>query len=319
MKRFDFAPMEGVTDAAYRNLHHQMFGGVDRYWMPFWSPTQEHTITPRVRRDILPEYNGNTPVVPQILTKSAVDFLFAAGVLADHGYQEVNLNLGCPSGTVTAKGKGSGFLGRLPELEVFLDTIFAQCPIKISIKTRMGVKSPEEFGSVLDLLTRYPMAELTVHPRITTDMYRHPVRPEGFTMALERCTCPVICNGDLKTVDDCRAAMEQYPTAAGFMAGRGFLADPAMGRRLRGGGPITREELRRFNEELFDGYEVSFGGPGNAMLRMKAHWRYFILLLDDHKKLAKQLQKSSNPREFRELSRLAIDTLPLRETPQIDW
>ena len=98
-------------------------------------------------------------------------------------------------------------------------------------------------------------------------------------MALARCTCPVICNGDLKTVDDCRAAMEQYPTAAGFMAGRGFLADPAMGRRLRGGGPITREELRRFNEELFDGYEVSFGGPGNAMLRMKSHWRYFILLL----------------------------------------
>ena len=138
-------------------------------------------------------------------------------------------------------------------------------------------------------------------------------------MALERCTCPVICNGDLKTVDDCRAAMERYPTAAGFMAGRGFLADPAMGRRLRGGGPITREELRRFNEELFDGYEVSFGGPGNAMLRMKAHWRYLILLLDDNKKLAKQLRKSSNPREFRDLSRLAIETLPLRETPQIDW
>ena len=61
-------------------------------------------LTERVRRDILPEYNRDTPVLPQILTKSVPDFLWAAGELAAMGYEEVNLNLGCPSGTVTAKG-----------------------------------------------------------------------------------------------------------------------------------------------------------------------------------------------------------------------
>lgn len=46
------------------------------------------------------------------MTRKAPDFLWAAELMEDLGYREVNLNLGCPSGTVTAKGKGSGFLAR---------------------------------------------------------------------------------------------------------------------------------------------------------------------------------------------------------------
>ena len=76
------------------------------------------------------------------------------------GYGEVNLNLGCPSGTVTAKGKGAGFLGDLPRLERFLDEIFARSPLPISIKTRMGVSDPEEFGPILALYNRSPVKEL---------------------------------------------------------------------------------------------------------------------------------------------------------------
>lgn len=105
-----FAPMEGVTDYIYRRIHRRYFPGVDKYFTPFLSPTQNHIFPPRELRQVLPENNAGIPLVPQLLTKNAADFLWAAGALADMGYGEVNLNVGCPSGTVTAKGKGAGLL-----------------------------------------------------------------------------------------------------------------------------------------------------------------------------------------------------------------
>ena len=150
--RIYFAPMEGITGYRYRNLHHRYFPGVDKYFMPFLSPSQGHAFTRREREDILPEHNQGMNVVPQLLTRRSEDFLWAAGELAAMGYGEVNLNLGCPSGTVTAKGKGAGFLGRPEELERFLDEIFAGTPVPVSVKTRLGVNDPEEFGPLLDRL-----------------------------------------------------------------------------------------------------------------------------------------------------------------------
>ena len=123
-----FAPMEGLTGALYRQAHCRWFGGVDRYFIPFITPTQDHRFTKRELREILPEHNGGLTAVPQLLVRRAEDFLWAAGELAAMGYPEINLNLGCPSGTVVAKGKGSGFLGLPEELERFLDTVFDAAP-----------------------------------------------------------------------------------------------------------------------------------------------------------------------------------------------
>lgn len=317
--RWDFAPMEGTTDALYRRTHHRIFGGADRYWMPFWSPTQDHTVTTRVRRDLEPAANQGLPVVPQLLTKSPEDFLWAAGILRDWGYEEVNLNLGCPSGTVTAKGKGAGALGDREKLAAFLDEIFDRSPLPISIKTRLGVEDPEEFPALLDLYNRYPVRELVVHARVLKDLYRKPARWDWFSTALAGSRCPVVCNGDLKTAEDCDAFLCRFPQAAGAMVGRGLLADPALLRRVKGGLPASREELRDLSESLFDVYTEHFGGPRNAMLRMKAHWCYWILSFDGGERMGKSLRKTTDPKRYRELTRQILDTLPMREAPEIDW
>ena len=123
-----FAPLEGVTGSEFRRAHHRWFPGVDAYYMPFLSPTQDHVFTQRELRNVLPEHNQGFRAVPQLLTKNPEDFLWCAGELAAMGYDEVNLNLGCPSGTVTAKGKGAGMLARPEELDCFLDTVFSQAP-----------------------------------------------------------------------------------------------------------------------------------------------------------------------------------------------
>ena len=133
-----FAPMEGVTGAVYRRTHHEFFSGVDKYFMPFITPTTNEKLTPRQKRDVLPEYNEGVPAVPQLLTKSAADCIWAVNALHDLGYPEVNLNLGCPSGTVVAKRRGSGLLAWPHTLDAFLDEIFSSCDCRISIKTRLG-------------------------------------------------------------------------------------------------------------------------------------------------------------------------------------
>ena len=239
--RYYLAPMEGLTDSIYRRLHHKHFGGVDAYFMPFLSPTQHRVLTHREERELPLADSLELYAVPQVLTKNAQDFLWAAQVCAHRGYDQVNLNIGCPSGTVVSKGKGSGMLRNPEELDAFLEEIFSASPIPISVKTRLGLKDPEEFPRLLEILNRYPIRELTVHPRVREDFYKGSVRKEWFAYALEHSKNPLCCNGDILT----RQEADAVSGVEAVMIGRALIADPGL---LRGGS--TRQQLKAFLEEL---------------------------------------------------------------------
>ena len=181
------APLEGVTDAVFRRVHRDCFSGVAKYFIPFVSPTQNLVFTARDLSILAPE-NGFG--VPQLLCKDAALFLWAAQALGDMGYGEVNLNLGCPSGTVTAKGKGSGMLRDPVKLDAFLAAVFADAEGPISVKTRLGVEKPEEFAAILDIYNRYPICELTIHPRVMRQLYRGQADRAAFAAVCMR-SCPV--------------------------------------------------------------------------------------------------------------------------------
>ena len=312
-----FAPMEGLTGAAYRQAHRSFFGGVDRYFIPFITPTRDHRFTKRELREILPEHNQGLSAVPQLLVRSPEDFLWAAGELAAMGWGEVNLNLGCPSGTVAAKGKGAGFLGLPEELERFLDTVFANPPCAVSIKTRLGLSAPEEFGPILEVYNRYPLAELIVHPRVQQDFYRHPVRTEAFGPILAASRNPVCYNGGLVSAAGCRDLEARFPAVSGVMIGQGLLATPALAGQVKGGPAVRRDVLRAFHDQLFDGYCQLFGSTHNAMMRMKELWPYLIRLFRDSASCARALRKARDLPAFR----LAVDTVfQTRELlPEADW
>ena len=184
MRRYA-APMEGITGYVYRNAHHRVFGGVDRYFTPFLSPGKKRGLRSRELNDVLPEHNEGVPVVPQILTNDWEDFLHTAEILREFGYEEVNLNLGCPSGTVAAKKRGAGFLGYPEELDLFLGRIFDGTDMGISVKTRIGVERPEEFERLLAIYRKYPLRELIVHPRVLRDGYANTPDLPAFLQALE--------------------------------------------------------------------------------------------------------------------------------------
>ncbi len=313
MAKLYFAPMEGVTDHVFRRIHHKYFSGVDKYFTPFFSPTSDGRFPPRNMRDFEPEVNKGLPVIPQLLTKHSQDFLWAAKTLAELGYQEVNLNLGCPSGTVTAKGKGSGLLSDLEALERLLDGIFAEAPTAISVKTRLGRTDPEEFPALLELFNRYPIYELTIHCRVGADFYRKPARWEAFAFPAAESKAPLCFNGDLTTVERCQSFQKQYPQTPALMLGRGAVADPALFRRLRGGSGADRDTLRAYTDALFEGYCSAFGNRRAALGRMKEIWFYQISLFDGAEKYEKKLKKAASPEEYRDLAARVFGELPLRE------
>lgn len=298
MMRYDFAPMEGITSYPYRRAHRRCFSGVDRYFMPFLSPCKDHVFTRRELRDILPEHNEGVPAVPQLLTRVAEDFLWAAGELKAMGYREVNLNLGCPSGTVAAKGKGAGFLARPEELDRFLDTVFSGTDLAVSVKTRLGIRAPEEFGPLLEIYNRYPIACLTIHPRVQKDFYQNPVRMDAFQAALAESRNPVCYNGGLVTGADCRAFSAAFPAVDRVMLGRGLVGDPALAQKARGGSGADKETLRAFHELAYVGYCTAFGSAHSAMSRMKEQWFYLVRLFRDSGRHAKALRKAATPAEY---------------------
>ena len=313
-----FAPMEGITGARYRQAHRACFGGVDRYYLPFLSPTRDHLFTPRELRQVSPEVNAGLNAVPQLLTREPADFLWAARALGEMGYGEVNLNLGCPSGTVVAKGKGAGLLADPPALERLLEGIFSGDlgGVRVSVKTRMGMADPEEFGPLLKLLGRFPIALLIVHPRVREDYYRHPLRRAEFLALLPRLGLPWCWNGgvtDRESYDQAAA----LPGVRGVMVAEGLLAAPALARQLRGGPPAGRDELRRFHDLLYRGYLADFGSQRNTVFHMKEVWRYLSRLFDGGEKLFKQIKKAQDAPAYEGAVDRIFGELPLRDWA--DW
>ncbi len=304
--RYYFAPMEGLTDSIFRRLHHRYFPGVDRYYTPFFSPTIHRALTAREERELPLAADTGFPVVPQLLTKSAEDFLWMAKVCQDRGYTEVNLNLGCPSGTVVAKGKGSGMLADPENLVRFLDAIFEAAPLPISVKTRLGLKTPEEFYPLLEEFNRYPIAELTIHPRVRAELYTGDIHMEMFAWALRESKNPLCYNGDILSLSQAEALHEAYPGLSSVMIGRGLLRDPGM---LSGG--TDMKTLEAFMDDLLESYMVAFGSARNAMFRLKENWSYLHTRFSGSEKLWKRLRKTTDIAEFRAITTEFFHTLPL--------
>lgn len=313
--RYYFAPLEGLTDSIYRRLHHHYFDGPDRYYTPFLSPTVHRALTAREARELPKADTVDFAVVPQVLTKSPEDFLWLAGVCKDLGYEEVNLNLGCPSGTVTTKGKGSGMLRDLDGLERFLDGIFAGAPLPVSVKTRIGYESPEEWADILQLYNRYPIAELTIHPRVRKDFYNGPVHMEAFRYAVQNSKAPLCYNGSLCTKAEIADLTAQFPQLSAVMLGRGLIADPGL-LTPNGTDAVT---LEAFHDALLEAYIRTFGGERNAMFRMKENWRHWLCKFENAEKLGKQLRKTTDVTQYKQIAYQIFHTLPVRQDIVPDW
>ena len=305
--RYYFAPMEGLTDSIYRRLHHRHFSGVDSYYMPFLSPTIHRQLTHREDRELPMADSVPFRAVPQLLTKVPEDFLWAARVCADRGYDEVNLNAGCPSGTVVSKGKGSGMLRDPDALDRFLDAVFETSPLPVSLKTRLGLERCEEFYPILEIYNRYPIRELTIHPRVRKQFYNGEADMELFRFAAASSRNPLCYNGDITALSQVAQLQKEFPRLRSVMIGRGLVADPGM---LSGGTDV--KALEAFMGDLLEEYTVAFGGSRNAMFRLKENWGLLHPRFEGVDKLWKRLRKTTDLEEYKSITAEIFHTLPLK-------
>ena len=295
MMKFYLAPMEGLTGYVYRNAHRRCFKELDRYFTPFLAGRK---LSNKEKNEVLPQHNQDMEVVPQILTNRAGEFIAIAKQLEDRGYTVVNLNLGCPSGTVTAKNRGAGFLKVQDELECFLEEIFNKCPISISIKTRIGAYHPEEFSGLIDIYNKFPLEELIVHPRLMTDFYKGIPHMDEFALAMNQSNHPVCYNGDINTVEDYNRIIELFPSLDRIMIGRGILANPGLVNEIKGEAPITTAELENFHNIIFEEYAKILNDERNTLFKMKELWAFMGGFFRDCDRELKKIRKARNYTEY---------------------
>ena len=323
--QFYMAPMEGLTGYIFRNAYQKHYGGIDRYFTPFIT---NRKLNHRELQDVLPEHNAGMDVVPQILTNRANDFLCIARELEKLGYRTVNLNLGCPSGTVVAKNRGAGFLALPGELDAFLEEIFRECPLGISIKTRIGMDSGEEWERLLAIYEKYPLEELIIHPRVQKDFYKNTVRLDAYGEAVDQSRHSLCYNGDICTRNDYKRLASRFPGTEKIMIGRGLLKRPWLIGELRGRLPESvgsceefrgadkgmadarvaqqaktdetaqKERFLAFHDDILHGYLSVMSGDKNTLFKMKELWVYFAESFTNPGKYMKKIRKSERIAEY---------------------
>ncbi|MCY6372594.1 tRNA dihydrouridine synthase [Clostridium ganghwense] len=312
--KYYFAPLEGITGYIYRNAYQTFFGQIDKYFTPFISPKSNKGFTSRELNDILPEHNQELSVVPQILTNNAEHFIRTVNELTKFGYNEINLNLGCPSGTVVAKHKGSGFLAQREQLDEFLEDIFSKASTKISIKTRIGKDSPDEFYELIEIFNKYPLEEIIIHPRIQTDFYKNKPNMEVFKDALALSKNPVCYNGDIFNVSDYRKLVEMYPSLGAVMLGRGLIANPALIGEINNNHVVDKQVMKAFHDTVYAGYQKILSGDRNVLFKMKEFWFYMIHLFAESDKYAKKIRKTVRLRDYDVVISRLFQELDIEET-----
>lgn len=297
--RFYFAPMEGVAGYIYRNAYHTYFHHIDKYFAPFIVTSPNGIRRMKEFKDILPENNEGIRLIPQLLSNHAEDFIQAAKEIEALGYDEINLNVGCPSGTVTSKGRGAGLLLKPEELDRFLDRIYRLCEMKISIKTRIGFHEPEEFEKILDIYNHYPVHELIIHPRTREDYYKNSVNMEMFQYAVQNCRHSLCYNGDIFLRSDYEKVRQRFPETECVMLGRGILRNPSVVEN------ITEEtdcpdwsRIFEFHDRLYQDYKRILSGDKHILFKMKEVWLHMSYSLKQPEKFIKKIKKVKNLYEY---------------------
>lgn len=299
--KYYLAPLEGNTTYVFRTAYHNNYGGMDRYFTPFIASRR---LSSRERNDVLPEHNEGMVCIPQIITGRADEFLDIAASIGEFGYDTVNLNLGCPAATVVSRRRGSGMLADTEALESFLEEIYTKCPLKISVKTRIGIQDTNEWTKILEVFEKFPLEELIVHPRLQTQGYGGQVHLESMQELYARSLpFPVCYNGDLLYLNEeaqgygsLNFIKDMLPQADTLMLGRGIFRYPGMVAEL--GQTPSLERLKAFHNDLLSGYIKIMSGDANTLFKMKDLWTFLSQSFTGSEKHLKKIRKSTSLTEY---------------------
>jgi len=302
---FYFAPLEGITNYTYRNIFSNYYENVDKYFTPFLNANSEGCLAKKSKREVERENNKVDNLIPQLLTNNSNTFNIVSKKLNDLGYNEINFNLGCPSGTVTSKFKGSGFLKDVDRLKIFFDEIFKNNIQEISVKTRIGFTDPSEMETLLPIFNDYPIKELIVHPRVREDFYKGPINLDVFQYIVEESKNEVCYNGDLFTSNQIKEFISKFPSINKIMLGRGLIANPGLIEEFKTGKTMDIDIFKDFHDSIYNEYSQILFGDRSILFKMKDYWRVWKINFPEKEKQVKKLQKSQTLKSYHK----AVDSI----------
>lgn len=319
MMNIYFAPMEGITGFVFRNAFNSAFPYIDKYFSPFIATNHNKTFTLKEFNDINAENNRNIRLVPQILSNNYADSIFLIDALFNQGYEEININLGCPSKTVVSKNRGSGFLAYPEDLDKYLYYVYefaVKKDIKVSVKTRIGKTDEKEWTTLIDIYNKYPIEELIIHPRLQTDYYQNSPRMNCFDMAVKDYKRKLCYNGDVFKISDYIRIRENYTDISAVMCGRGFLFRPGLLLDIKNfetGSKhiVTKDDIFYYHEEIYKGYMELISGERNLLYKMKEVWSYLIHNFKDSEKYLKAIRKANRKIEYENAVRAVFRDLSM--------
>ena len=295
--KIHLAPLQGYTNADYRNLHNKYFGGVDKYYSPYLRFEVNKDLKKSVLKDILPENNQGINFVPQVLGTDTDIFINLAKQFESYGYTEVNWNLGCPYPMVTKRGFGSALLQTPEKVKQILETVLPKINIKLSVKCRLGFENEDEIFKLLEVLNNLSINELAVHTRTAKQMYKGEVNPKTFIPVIENTKHKLIYNGDIKTTDDILNLNKLFSNKIDeYMIGRGLLMNPFLAKEIKGKVYSKEEKFKIIREFIDELYKINAEKlqPSHLVQRMTTHWEYLSFMFENQHKTFKKIKKAKN-------------------------
>jgi tRNA-dihydrouridine synthase B len=306
------APLHGYTEAPFREALATCFNGFDEAVAPFIALSPAQRFNPVRLRDLKPSRNSRMKVLPQILGNDTVSFVQAALALHDFGYTRLNWNLGCPKRAIAAKQRGSGLLPHPDLINAILEKVLTSIPQQLSVKLRLGRNNPDEILPVIEVLNRFPIESVTVHPRLGTEMYTKSADVEAFAAISPLIRHPVIYNGDIFSAEDYLRLKICFPSVKGWMIGRGVLANPFLAEQMKGfelpDSSGQRERFIGFVNQLQQQYSAESRTKHFLLNRMKDNWGFFAFRFLDGEEIYQALSQVQTLQEFLKMQSIILNT-----------
>ena len=293
------APLQGFTEATWRNVHNETYGGIDTYITPFIR-IEKGEIRNKDIRDTEKKNNTVPHLIPQIIAATPDELLPIAEFIAKEGYCEADINMGCSFALQVRKQHGAGLLPH-PEAVAALMKATGEMPeIKFSVKMRLGWDNKEEWRNILPILNDTPLTRITLHPRLGREQYKQPADREEFARFYEECRHPLVYNGDLTTLEEMNRTAEEFPRLEGLMVGRGLLGNPALGKEYKEQRNLSHGEkaslLAAFHDKFYQAITPRLQGNTQILSKLKPYWEY--LLPDMEKRDRKAIIKASTAEKY---------------------
>ena len=298
--RIYLAPLQGLTDRTFRKTFKQYFSGIDLFFTPFFSFNRDNPVKPAKLKKQLHDGYPPAKIVPQVLSNSPEAIIRFQKSLSNLGYQRFNLNLGCPYPVVIKKNKGVALMSQPQRLEELISHIANYSTLSFSVKLRLGLENPDEIFTVIEILNRYPVAEVIIHPRLGGQYYSGDPDHARFGECLARSKHPVVYNGDIFSVAGFQKFSLMHSDVNTFMLGRGILRNPFLAMQIKGEAlpPEPEKVLYDFQKDLFSQLLQDRGKGKYFPQGIKEFWSYLALSFDDPEKVFDQIKRVNTTAEY---------------------